>query len=159
MGEVKHTPWEEAAEQLCSAVEKRIEGTARKAAESLYEDLLYDTQAYLRENALLNLQSELDSARRAEADAREALRTIAVSAGISGHNYAGDTAQAVVAAIAWLRNKAAAAYEMKRALDPEVIGTAARHIEKLFPDISGQLIALADLQRAALAKANGEGVS
>lgn len=62
--------WEDAAEQLGLAVEKRIAATARKAAEALYEGLLYDTQDYLRDNLNFNLSAELSLAKRGEAEAK-----------------------------------------------------------------------------------------
>lgn len=64
--------WTEAADGLCSAVENRIEATARQAAESLYEGLLYDTQTYLRENVGYNLKAELDRLGRENERLRQA---------------------------------------------------------------------------------------
>lgn len=109
------TPWEEAAEGLCAAVEKRIEATARKAAESLYEGLLYDTQAYLRENTLLNLKGELDRALSEASLLRTQLNRVADAAGFGPQAYYERTADRAIEAIDRMRAKAAASPELYEA--------------------------------------------
>jgi len=98
-GPAAQLDWTEAAEGLCLTVEKRIEATARKAAEELYSALLYDTQDYLRDNTRLNLQGEIDSGRAEAGRAREALNAVAKAAGTGVQNYYADTAERAVRAI------------------------------------------------------------
>jgi hypothetical protein len=66
MAEKGHTellPWQTAADQICTVMEKRVAVTARRAAETLYETVLTDTQDYLRENVDFNLNNELSTLR------------------------------------------------------------------------------------------------
>lgn len=58
---VSGDPWQEAADQICTAVEARTEKTAREAAEALYSQIMTDTQDYLRSNINFNLSSEISS--------------------------------------------------------------------------------------------------
>ena len=89
--------WTLAADELCRAVEKRVEATARKAAESLYEALLYDTQDYLRDNVNYDLKAEIEAARGEATRCREALARVAKALGLSVANYYGVTADEIIA--------------------------------------------------------------
>lgn len=60
---VSGASWEEAADKICAAVEKRAKTTARTASESIYEQIMRDTQDYLRSNVDFNLSSELSMLR------------------------------------------------------------------------------------------------
>jgi hypothetical protein len=64
--------WEEAADAICSRMLTNADGVLRKASEAVYENMLYDLQAYLRENVDFNLKSELERARSQEAEAKAA---------------------------------------------------------------------------------------
>ncbi|MFN7611461.1 MAG: hypothetical protein ACK5QX_11090, partial [bacterium] len=134
---------------LCAAVEKRVEATARKAAESLYEGLLYDTQDYLRENVNYNLKAELDRLGRENQMLRETLNRIGVGAGVGPHNYDGEKADAIIAVIERLRENASAAPTMAEALENLLAHTegvtlpAAAHVMR-------------EKARAALSLAKGE---
>lgn len=52
--------WEGAVDPVCEAVQKRVEPIVRKAADSLYEDIMASVQDYLRDNVNYNLNSELE---------------------------------------------------------------------------------------------------
>lgn len=60
--------WEQAAAEICAAVENIAAKIARNAANNLYETVMTSVQDYLRENVEFNLSSELqgyaDTARR-----------------------------------------------------------------------------------------------
>ncbi len=58
------TPWQEAADLVCAAVEAASQKTIKRATDDLYEKLLTETQNYLRENVEFNLSFELGRARR-----------------------------------------------------------------------------------------------
>lgn len=60
---VSGASWEEAADKICAAVEERAKTTARMASESIYEQIMRDTQDYLRSNVDFNLSSELSMLR------------------------------------------------------------------------------------------------
>lgn len=79
--------WTLAADELCRAVEKRVEATARKAAESLYEALLYDTQDHLRENVDYNLKAELDWAKSESRRCLQQLHAISEALGLGTNSF------------------------------------------------------------------------
>lgn len=54
---------------------KQAEAPIRRVVESIYEQLLFNTQDYLRENAEWNLGGEIDRCRRIEADNRDLRKT------------------------------------------------------------------------------------
>ena len=60
--------WEQAAAEICAAVENIAAKIAHNAANNLYETVMTSVQDYLRENVEFNLSSELqgyaDTARR-----------------------------------------------------------------------------------------------
>ena len=62
LGELE--PWEVGAERICEAMLARAPIAIRRAAENLYEALLFDVQDYLRENVHYNLSAELAMAKR-----------------------------------------------------------------------------------------------
>lgn len=68
LGELE--PWEVGAERICEAMLSRAPIAIRRAAENLYEALMFDVQDYLRENVHYNLSAELAMAKRNEADAK-----------------------------------------------------------------------------------------
>ncbi|CAB4157351.1 hypothetical protein UFOVP679_17 [uncultured Caudovirales phage] len=68
LGELE--PWEDGAERICEAMLARAPIAIRRAAENLYEALLFDVQDYLRENVHYNLSAELARAKREEVDAK-----------------------------------------------------------------------------------------
>lgn len=69
-------PWEAAADKVCAAMVKRAPDVLRKAAESLYETMLYDVQDYLRDNVELNLSSQLATAKRQAEEATKRASTL-----------------------------------------------------------------------------------
>lgn len=62
--------WEVGAERICEAMLARAPIAIRRAAENLYEALVFDVQDYLRENVHYNLSAELAMAKRDEASAK-----------------------------------------------------------------------------------------
>lgn len=64
------TDWEVAADAITARMLTNAEGVLKRASESVYENMLYDVQSYLRENIDFNLKSELDRARSQEAEAK-----------------------------------------------------------------------------------------
>lgn len=73
--------WKVAAERISTQVEAPLAKALRAAAETFYGDVLSDVQCYLRDNATFNLGSELASAKREAAEAREQLTRVSDALG------------------------------------------------------------------------------
>lgn len=79
--------WKEAASGLCAAVLKQAPLQIEKVSELLYEGLLNDVQAYLRENVGYNLSGELKRANRDADRANTALQSVAIVLGVDTHGF------------------------------------------------------------------------
>jgi hypothetical protein len=63
-GEAERAAWEGHAEAAIKAVEAAIAPRLKRAAESVYDDLLYTVQDYLLENVLYNVKANIAAADR-----------------------------------------------------------------------------------------------
>ena len=59
MTEQQMPAWEEAAQQICEAVETATDKTVRKVCDDIYESVMETVQNYLKENVAFNLASTL----------------------------------------------------------------------------------------------------
>lgn len=75
-------PWEGAADELCNAMVRRSGPHVQRLAERLYEELLNDTQDFLRDNARFNLSGELQRAQAKTADMQAQLERVAEALGL-----------------------------------------------------------------------------
>ena len=104
MTEQQMPAWEEAAQQICEAVETATDKTVRKVCDDIYESVMETVQNYLKENVAFNLASTLaayereavslrkENARCADiaermAEALEAVRGIISDAALTGFNW------------------------------------------------------------------------
>ena len=61
----QHTPdWSAEADAMVAAMMPRIETALKKASESIYEDVLYTAEEYLKDNVRYNVKSTIDAANR-----------------------------------------------------------------------------------------------
>lgn len=79
--------WKEAATGLCEAVLKQAPSHIQKVSDALYEGLLNDVQAYLRENVDYNLSGELSRAKADAARAHLALQGVAIELGRETYGF------------------------------------------------------------------------
>ena len=81
------TNWTHAADDLCSAMLKQAPMHIEKISDALYEGLLNDVQAYLRENVDYNLSHELRRAKGDAGVANNALAAVALELGVETKGF------------------------------------------------------------------------
>lgn len=66
--------WKAAADAMVVALIPRLEAGLKKAAETIYDEVLYTAEEHLKDNVQYNIQSAIDSATRQALHDRQALR-------------------------------------------------------------------------------------